>query len=86
MPYIEIVSGEVFIEKVRKLYAAFMDVEKAYDKVDREDMTYLRSECRITLGDRMMNVEVCEQCGVGLDVLESVKKNTLRWFGHVECT
>ena len=68
------------------LYAAFMDVEKAYDKVDREGMTYLRSECRITWGDRMMNVEVCEQCGVGLDVLESVKRNTLRWFGHVECT
>lgn len=60
-------------------------VEKAYDKVDRAGPSYLRSACGITWRDRRMNVEVREQSGVGLDVLESVKRNTLRWFGHVEC-
>lgn len=62
-----------------------MDVEKAYDKTDQEGMSYLRGAREITWRDRRMNVEVRKEYGVGLNVLESVKTNTLRWFGHVKC-
>ena len=32
----------------------------------------------------MMNVDLSEQCGVDGDVLGSIRRNTLRWFGHME--
>ncbi|MCP4337615.1 MAG: reverse transcriptase family protein, partial [Desulfobulbaceae bacterium] len=48
------------------------------------EMSYLRSACGVTWRDRLTNEEVRERCNVDVDVLESVKRNTLRWFGHVE--
>ncbi len=47
-------------------------------------MSYLRSMCGVTWIDRLSNEEVRERCSVDVDVLESVKRNTLRWFGHME--
>ena len=31
-----------------------------------------------------MNKDVKERCGVNVDVIEKVKRNTLIWFGHVK--
>ncbi len=47
-------------------------------------MSYLRSACGVTWRDKQANDEVREWCGVSVDVLENVKRNTLMWFGHVE--
>ncbi len=30
--------GEKYLEKARKLFAAFMDMEKGYDRVDRKGL------------------------------------------------
>ena len=62
-----------------------MDVEKAYAKADQEGTSYLRGACEITWKDKRMNMEVRKEYGVGLNVLESVKTYTLRWFRHVKC-
>jgi len=48
------------------------------------EMSYLRSACGVTWRDRLTNEEVREHCGVEVDVLEYVERNTLRWFGHME--
>ncbi len=37
----EEVSGAVYLGKDKKLYVAFMDLEKAYDRVDREALLYI---------------------------------------------
>ncbi len=47
-------------------------------------MSYLRSGCGVTWRDRQTNDEVREWCGMGVNVLESVKRNTLSWYGHGE--
>ena len=58
---------------------------RRYDsRVRGVEMSYLRNACGVTWRDRLTNVEVRERCGVDVDVLESVKRSTLRWFGHVE--
>ena len=59
-------------------------LEKHKSRLRGVEMSYLRSACGVTWRDRLTNVEVRERCGVGVDVLESVKENTLRWFGHME--
>ncbi len=48
------------------------------------ELSYLRSTCEVTWRDRLTKEEVRERCGVDVDVLESVIRNTLRWFSHVE--
>ena len=53
-------------------------------RVRAVEMSYLRGVCGVTWRDRLTNEEVKERCGVNVDVLEKVKRNTLRWFGHVE--
>ncbi len=32
----------------------------------------------------MTNDEVKQRCGLETDVIEKMRSNTLRWFGHVE--
>ena len=59
-------------------------MEKHKSRVRGVEMSYSRSECGVTWRDRLTNEEVRGRCGVVVDVLESVKRNTLRWFGHVE--
>ena len=55
------------------------------------EMSYLRGACRGYGPDRMSNEEVYERfemgeksAGVGCGVVETVKRSTLRWFGHLE--
>ena len=55
------------------------------------EMSYLRSACGLSRQMRIRNEEVYERfgmgekaVGVGCGVVESVKRSTLRWFGHLE--
>ena len=59
-------------------------VERLRPRVRAVEMNYLRSACGVTWRDRQTNEEVRRRCGVEVDVLESVKRNNLRWFGHME--
>ena len=47
-------------------------------------MSYLRSACGVTWRDRWTNEQICRQCGVEVDAIGMVKRNVLRWFGHME--
>ncbi len=55
------------------------------------EMSYLRGACGVTRWDGESNESVYERCGMGSQangvncgVVEWVKRNTLRWFGHIE--
>lgn len=54
-------------------------------------MSYLRGGCGVTRRDGVSNENVYERCGIGTHanevkcgVVEWVKRNTLRWFGHTK--
>ncbi len=54
-------------------------------------MSYLRGACGVSTWDGPSNESAYERCGmnghgsgVGCGVVEWVKRNTLRWFGHIE--
>ncbi len=56
-------------------------------RVHAVQMSYLREACGVSRWDGLSN----ERCGmrgrgsgVGCDVLEWVKRGTLKWFGHIE--
>ena len=53
-------------------------------KIRSVETSYLRDACGVTRRDRMMSVDLRERCGVDGDVLGSIRRNTLRWFGHME--
>ena len=60
-------------------------------RVQAVEMSYLRGACGVTRWDRERNESVYERFGmsekgIGIDcgVVEWVKRNTLRWFGHLE--
>jgi len=59
-------------------------LERQKSRLRGVEMSYLRSACGVTWRDRLTNEEVRERCGVEVDVLECVERNTLRWLGHVE--
>ncbi len=55
------------------------------------EMSYLRGACGVTRLDRESDEGVYEKCGMGSQangvncgVVEWLKRNTLRWFGHIE--
>ncbi len=55
------------------------------------EISYLRGACGVTKWDGENNESVYERCGMGsrangvnCGVEELVKRNTLRWLGHVE--
>ncbi len=55
------------------------------------EMSYLRGACGVSRWDGLSNTSVYERCGtrergsgVGCGVVEWVKRNTLRWCGHIE--
>ena len=55
------------------------------------DMSYLREACGVTRWEGESNGSVCGRCGmepcvkgVKCAVVEWVKRNMLRWFGHME--
>ncbi len=55
------------------------------------EMSYLRGACGVTRWDGESNESVYERCGMGSQangvncgVVEWVKRNTLRWYGHIE--
>ncbi len=60
-------------------------------RVHAEEMSYLGGACGVSRWDGLSNESVYERCGmrgrgsgVGCGVVEWVKRNTLRWFGHIE--
>ncbi len=60
-------------------------------KVRAVGMSYLRSACGVSRMDRMSNESMYERfgmCHVGegekCGVVEEVKRQTLKWFGHME--
>ncbi len=60
-------------------------------RVHAVEMSYLRGACGVTRWDGESNESVYESCGMGscangvnCGVVECVKRNTLRWFGHIE--
>ncbi|KAK4324863.1 hypothetical protein Pmani_004513 [Petrolisthes manimaculis] len=63
---------------------AWTMTERHRSRVRGVEMSYLRSSCGVTWRDKLTNEEVRERCNVDVDVLESVKRNNLRWFGHIE--
>ncbi len=55
------------------------------------EMSYLSGECGVTRWDGESNESVYNSCGMGsrangvnCGVVEWMKRNTLRWFGHIE--
>ncbi len=55
------------------------------------EMSYLRGACGVTRWDGETNESMHEMCGTGSQasgvkcgVVEWVKRNTLRWIGHIE--
>ncbi len=62
-------------------------------RVRAVEMSYLRGACAVTSWDGESNESVYETCamgacasGVKCGVVEWVKRNMLRWFGHIERT
>ncbi len=60
-------------------------------RVRAVEMNYLRGACGVTKRDGKSNESVYERCGMGsrangvtCGVVEWVKRNTLRWFGHTD--
>ncbi len=60
-------------------------------RVHAVDMSYLRGACGVTRWDGESNKSVYERCGMGsrangvnCGVVEWVKRNRLRWLGHIE--
>ncbi len=55
------------------------------------EMSYLRGACGVTRWDGESNESMYERCemgsqanGVNCGVVEWLKRNTLRWFGHIQ--
>ncbi len=58
-------------------------------RVHSVEMTYQRGACGVNRWDGVSNESMYERCGMrghgrGWDVVEWVKRSTLRWFGHIE--
>ncbi|KAK3893161.1 hypothetical protein Pcinc_003002 [Petrolisthes cinctipes] len=60
-------------------------------RIGAVEMSYLKGACGLTRWDGESNESVYERCGmsekaIGIEcgVVERVKRNTLRWYGHVE--
>ncbi len=60
-------------------------------RVRAVEMSYLRGACGVSRWDGVSNENLYESCGmrgrgsgVECEVLEWVKRSTLRWFGHIE--
>ena len=53
-------------------------------KLDRTEMSMIRWMCGLTLKERKKNTELRELFGWE-PVSLVIKKDSLRWFGHVEC-
>lgn len=52
-------------------------------KLERTEMSMIRRMCGVSLKDRITSVELREQIGI-VAVGVVVRRNRLRWFGHVE--
>ncbi len=69
-----------------------MDENRAQQSsVHAVEMRYLRGACGVTRWEGESNENVYERCsmrdcasGIKCRVVEWVKRNTLRWFGHTE--
>ncbi len=64
--------------------------ESQRSRVQAVEVSYLRTECSVSRMDGMSNESVYERfgmCHVGegkkCRVVEEVKRQTLKWFGHV---
>ncbi len=60
-------------------------------RVHAVEICYLRETCGVSRWDGVSNKSVYERCcmrgrgsGVGCDVMERVKRTTVRWFGHID--
>ncbi len=60
-------------------------------RVQAVEMSYLRSACGVSRMNGMSNESVYEHCGMShvgegkkCGVVEEVKRQTLKWFGHME--
>jgi hypothetical protein len=58
--------------------------KKHTSRVNAVEMRALRSTIGVKLSDSVRNEVIREECGVKEDVVTKIKKNMLRWFGHVE--
>ncbi len=65
--------------------------ESQRSRVQALEMSYLRGACGVSRMDGVSIESVCEHCGmchVGVGkkcgVVEEVKRQTLKWFGHME--
>jgi hypothetical protein len=58
--------------------------KKHISRVNAVEMRALRSMIGVRLSDRVRNEVIREECGVKEDLVTKIKKNMLRWFGHVE--
>ncbi len=65
--------------------------DRQRSRIQAVEMSYLRSACRVQRMDGESNERVYNRCGMSskgegmkCGVVEGVKCNTLRWFGHME--
>ena len=65
--------------------------EAQQSRIQAVEMSYLRGACDVSRWDRERNESVYERFGmeekgrgINCGVVEWVKRNTLRWFGHIE--
>lgn len=61
-----------------------MMFDRCKAKIRSVETSYLRGACGVTWRYGLRNVDLLEQCGVDGDMLCSIRRNTLRWFGHMK--
>ena len=59
-------------------------MEKDKSRIRAVQMNNLRGLLGIWRVDRVLNIQIRKLCGVMKEVDESVDKNVLKWFRHIE--
>jgi hypothetical protein len=48
------------------------------------EMKFMRAICGVSIMNRVINEDVCRQCGSEVSVGERMDRNVLMWYGHLE--
>ena len=52
--------------------------------MERAERMMVRWMCGVRLGDTVPSIELCRRLGIK-EVVAAMRRERLRWFGHVEC-
>ena len=76
---------KVVVESIATYGAELWEINKAYkSKILATEMDFWRRCCRYTRMDRVRNIDIRNEMGIDIDLIETIEVKRLRWYGHLE--